>query len=296
MTLVKTKPKRPTTEHRKRVGHHHRHGHDYLKTYWPYLPVLAVLSLGVVANTWLAHLHRDVLGYATDMSAQRLLDDTNAERAANNESALKLNAALSQAAQAKAEDMAAHDYWSHDTPDGQTPWSFISAAGYSYQTAGENLAYGFATAGDTVQAWMNSPEHKANILDTNYHDVGFGIINTSNYQGNGPETLVVAMYGSASTASGAAPITTTIADTLEPAPARVTQLQLVSSNLPASTTAVAILGATAFAFVLIRHSFVWRRVLIRGERFVTKHPLLDITAISIASMTLILSHTAGLIH
>src|SRR5438105_1975635 len=150
MTLTKQKPRRPSTTSRKRTGQHHRHSQHYAKAYWPYLPIVAVLALGIALNSWLGHMNHSVLGYATDMSTQSLLDDTNAQRSGNSETTLHLNAQLDQAAQAKANDMSTRDYWSHNTPDGQTPWTFITATGYSYQTAGENLAYGFSTAADTI--------------------------------------------------------------------------------------------------------------------------------------------------
>lgn len=192
MTLAtKQKPSGPV--HRKRTGQHHRHSKHYVKTYWPYLPLLAVVGLGLFLNSaW--PKHTSVLGYATDMSIQSLLNDTNSQRNGNGQANLQLNGQLDAAAQAKANDMAARDYWSHNTPDGKTPWTFITNAGYSYQTAGENLAYGFDTASATVTGWMNSPEHRANILNTTYKQVGFGIANATNYQGSGPETIVVAMY------------------------------------------------------------------------------------------------------
>ncbi|HVS58950.1 MAG TPA: CAP domain-containing protein [Candidatus Saccharimonadales bacterium] len=175
-----------------------------MKTYWPYLPLLAVVGLGLLLNSaW--PKHTSVLGYATDMSIQSLLDDTNSQRSGNGQASLQLNGQLDAAAQAKANDMATRDYWSHNTPDGKTPWTFITSAGYSYQTAGENLAYGFDTAAATVTGWMNSPEHRANILNTTYKQVGFGIANAANYQGSGPETIVVAMY--------ADPATVTVAKT-----------------------------------------------------------------------------------
>lgn len=196
MTLTKVKPRRPTTTHRQRLGLHHRHSHMYLKTYWPYLPIMVVTFFGFGTNNWISQQHKTVLGYATDMSIQSLLDDTNTQRTANGEMPLTINYALNQAAQTKANDMAARDYWSHDTPDGQTPWSFMVAAGYNYQTAGENLAYGFTTASDAINAWMNSPDHRANILNTTYHDIGIGIVNIPNYQNSGPQTLIDAMYGS----------------------------------------------------------------------------------------------------
>lgn len=337
MTLTKPKPRRLSAEHRKRLGQHHHHTHHYVKTYWPYLPMVAILMVGVVANSWLAQAHRTVLGYATDMSIQELLDGTNTQRAANSEPSLTINAELDQAAQNKANDMAARDYWSHNTPDGQTPWTFISAAGYDYQTAGENLAYGFDTAGDTITGWMNSPEHRANILNTTYKDVGFGIVNIANYQNSGPETLVVAMYGSRASAAVAAatpaptvshrvsrpvaPAPTPVAAS-QPAPAvvqpstpaatakqipsgvakvvpmneqRISRFQLVAANMPLNSMVLLFFAAAAFLFVLLRHGLAWRKVIMRGEAFVLHHPALDVVMVALITVTVVLTHTAGLI-
>src|SRR5690606_1752560 len=74
------------------------------------------------------------------------------------------------------------------------PWVFINNAGYNYLRAGENLAYGFATSGDTISGWMNSPTHRNNMLDTAFVEVGFGFANSENFNDSGPETVVVAMY------------------------------------------------------------------------------------------------------
>jgi len=194
MTLVTPTRRRPPAYHKKVSGSHHRRSKAYNKTYWPYLPMVAIVIVGALFNTVINGKH-SVLGYATDMSVSELLIDTNSQRESNGETDLSLNGQLNNAAQSKANDMAARDYWSHNTPDGQTPWSFMSAAGYNYQLAGENLAYGFTTASETITGWMNSPEHRANILNAGYKEVGFGFINIANYQGTGPETLVVAMYG-----------------------------------------------------------------------------------------------------
>lgn len=208
MTLVARAA--PPAYHKKITGKHHRHSKKYQKTYWPYLPLLLVVLAGLFLNHVLPG-KQAVLGYASDMSLQSLLDGTNAQRSANGEVTLSLNQQLDAAAQAKANDMAARDYWSHNTPDGQTPWTFVSAAGYNYSSVGENLAYGFATASDTITGWMNSPGHRANILNAGYRDVGFGFVNIANYQGSGPETLVVAMYGTPAVTASAtpAPIATT---------------------------------------------------------------------------------------
>lgn len=222
MTLQPTKKRPTSTHHKKRTGQHHKQNRHYLKSYWPYLPVLAVLSLGIVLNSWLAGAHRSVLGYATEMSAPALLSGTNQQRANNGEAGLSENPQLDQAAQAKANDMAARDYWSHNTPDNQPPWSFITAAGYSYQTAGENLAYGYTTSDATIAGWMASPGHRANILNTSFTEVGFGIINISNYQSSGPQTLVVAMYASPYVTPPPAPASTTPTPTAKTPTASVT--------------------------------------------------------------------------
>jgi uncharacterized protein YkwD len=207
MTLVA--PRKRSVHHKKLSGKHHRHDKAYHKAYWPYLPMIAVLIAGFFINNSSAIPgHRAVLGYATDMSISGLLSGTNTQRLNNGESALALNGLLDNAAQSKANDMAARDYWSHNTPDGQTPWTFITAAGYSYSLAGENLAYGFATSADTITGWMNSPGHRANILNAGYTEVGFGIVNIPNYQGTGPETLVVAMYAAPAAQPAPAPAPT----------------------------------------------------------------------------------------
>lgn len=199
MTLVV--PPKPPAHHKKTVGKHHRHTKTYHKPYWPYLPMIAIVVAGVIISnsSWL-NRHSGVLAYATDVSIQGLLDNTNSQRINNGLSALALNGTLDTAAQAKANDMAARDYWSHNTPDGKAPWTFMDAAGYRYQLAGENLAYGFTTSSDTLTGWMNSPGHRANILNGGYTEVGFGFINIANYQGTGPETLVVAMYAAPASA------------------------------------------------------------------------------------------------
>jgi uncharacterized protein YkwD len=230
MTLTKRPVRRPKPAAiKRRAGQHHKQTKHYSKAYWPYLPIVAIVSFGLVLNVWMSQWHRTTLGYATDMSVQALLDGTNNQRNANGQASLGLNGLLNQAAQNKANDMAARNYWSHNTPDGQTPWTFISAVGYNYQKAGENLAYGFATAGDTITGWMNSPEHRANILNASYQEVGFGIVNIPNYQSNGPQTLVVAMYA----------LPASVAAAPAPAPSQPAATKPVQQSTPSTPTSAA---------------------------------------------------------
>ncbi|MEK7147712.1 MAG: CAP domain-containing protein [Patescibacteria group bacterium] len=118
---------------------------------------------------------------------------TNQEREKNNLPGLAVNPVLQQAAQLKAEDMAAKSYFAHTSPEGLTPWYWFEKAGYRYSYAGENLAINFTDSEDVTHAWMNSPAHRANIVSAGYTEVGTGIA-TGVYQGR--ETIFVAqVYG-----------------------------------------------------------------------------------------------------
>ena len=158
--------------------------------------LLCYVLLFAILNLSIKIIHRDfpsVLGYATDIRVDALLASTNAKRISLGLNPLKLNATLSQAAAAKAQDMFSHDYWAHNSPQGKTPWSFIVNSGYKYTIAGENLAKNFSTSGGVVDAWMASPTHKDNIVKPGYQDIGFAIVNGVL---NGEETtLVVQMFG-----------------------------------------------------------------------------------------------------
>jgi len=179
---------------------HHSNNHRakalHIDSLLCYVLLFAIFNLGIRI------IHREfpnVLGYATDIRVDALLASTNDERASNGLNPLKLNATLSQAAAAKAQDMFTNDYWAHNSPQGKTPWSFIVNSGYRYTIAGENLAKNFSTSGGVISAWMASPTHKDNIIKPGYQDVGFAIVNGIL---NGEETtLVVQMF-----AAGGSPI------------------------------------------------------------------------------------------
>lgn len=134
-----------------------------------------------------------VLGYASDITVDQTLALTNQERAKSGLAPLSLNAKLSSAASAKASDMFQNQYWAHVSPSGKEPWFFITASGYSYRLAGENLARDFNHATDMVLAWMNSPTHRANIMNGRYTEIGLAVVN-GQLQGV-DTTLVVQMFG-----------------------------------------------------------------------------------------------------
>lgn len=135
----------------------------------------------------------NVLGYATDITVEKLLTLTNEERKKEGLEPLTFNDKLAVAASKKADDMFTQNYWAHYAPDGTTPWSFILGSGYKYEYAGENLAKNFLFSDGVVEAWMKSPTHRENLLRKEYKEVGFAVANGVL---NGEETtLVVQMFG-----------------------------------------------------------------------------------------------------
>jgi uncharacterized protein YkwD len=173
-----------------------------------------LLAVNITQNLTAAQKFQ-VLGVATNISSSEIISLSNQQRINNGLPALSYNSRLSSAAEAKARDMFAKDYWAHFAPDGTSPWYFITSSGYTYSTAGENLAKGFDTSADTVQGWMNSPGHRANILNSSFVDTGVAVMNGT-LQGE-QTTLVVAMYGAPrSVAPAPAPASTTPKVTSKP--------------------------------------------------------------------------------
>lgn len=103
-----------------------------------------------------------------------VIDLTNEERADLNTAPLQRNAVLDEAARLKAQHMAKHEYFSHYSPDGVSPWHWFKEAGYVYAHAGENLAVYFTDSDEVVDAWMDSPTHRANIVNGQYTEIGVG--------------------------------------------------------------------------------------------------------------------------
>ncbi len=159
-----------------------------------FLSFYLVLALTITFGyRLLSHTSLQILGLATDITINKLYQLTNEVRKKYGLPPLRYNKNLEQAAYQKAQDMFQKNYWAHFGPDGTTPWQFILQSGYQYQYAGENLAKNFLFSDGVVDAWMNSPTHRENILKKEYQDVGFAVVNGVL---NGEETtLVVQMFG-----------------------------------------------------------------------------------------------------
>jgi len=155
-----------------------------------------------------------ILGYSSEITADKVLLLTNAERQKNNLSSLRLNPVLSQSAEAKARDMFANNYWAHTSPAGRTPWDFFRDQNYRYSIAGENLAKDFYDTDSMMRAWMKSPTHRANIVNDKYQEIGIGVVNGIL---DGVKTTLVVQHFGTPLGAASAPAATPIAQ--KPAPA-----------------------------------------------------------------------------
>lgn len=188
-----------------------------------------------------------VLGYAANISPSEVIRLTNEKRAQNGLLPLSENSTLSSAAIAKGQDMLAKGYWAHFAPDGTSPWSFFLKFGYSYRYAGENLARDFSNASSAVDAWMNSPSHRENILNANYKDVGIGVVEGA--LSGTDTTIIIQFFGSPQTSSASIPLAqakeaATIAPKATSAPRAVTPTPLATvtpkaTPSPSPTPAIA---------------------------------------------------------
>lgn len=122
-----------------------------------------------------------------------LVDQTNDNRQNASAPVLNVNPLLAEAARLKAEDMAQKGYFAHTSPDGKVPWHWLSVVGYRYRAAGENLAVNFIDSSDVMNAWMNSPTHRDNILNKRYAEIGIATARGV-YQGR-EAVFVVQFFG-----------------------------------------------------------------------------------------------------
>lgn len=102
-----------------------------------------------------------------------IVSQTNLQRKADGRIAFFENAKLHQAASLKVADMFSRQYFAHVSPTGESASDLVERSGYKYLSVGENLALGnFSDDKDLVEAWMNSPGHRANILDAGFTEIG----------------------------------------------------------------------------------------------------------------------------
>lgn len=144
-----------------------------------------------------------VLGDKANVSVEALLSETNEARRQENLTELHLSQKLNQAAELKANNMFEKQYWGHNAPDGTEPWHWLVEADYGYTKAGENLAKNFYTAEAVNAAWMDSTDHRKNILEPDFTEAGFAVA-SGTLEGESA-TIVVALYGRPISAGAVSP-------------------------------------------------------------------------------------------
>ena len=142
----------------------------------------ALAAAALTGAAGAVHLDRPVQGSSSvsagiqrSSAASEVVRLTNSARSQNGYAALVEDGALSDAAAVRAREIA-HSF-SHTRPSGASFSSALSESGVSYLRAGENIAYGQKSASEVVNAWMNSPDHRANILNSSYSRIGSASVN-----------------------------------------------------------------------------------------------------------------------
>jgi uncharacterized protein YkwD len=127
-------------------------------------------------------------------------DDVNAERTSRGLGALIMREDLRLVARAHSEDMVARDFFTHENPDGESPYDRMGAAGITYRSAAENIAWNSYpnTVERAVDGWMNSEGHRTNILNGNYSHGGMGVAS----DGNGGYYFTQVFIGLSKTGAG----------------------------------------------------------------------------------------------
>jgi uncharacterized protein YkwD len=153
--------------------------------------VVLLLTLKIVITLVSINIPQNI--FFADITKATLENFANQTRLSIGLPALVKNAKLEQAAQMKAENMVANNYFAHTSPSGIAPWFWFSKSGYNYKYAGENLAVGFYESEEVYIAWLNSASHKANIINPKYTEVGTAVLG-----GFGPNNaiIVVQEFGS----------------------------------------------------------------------------------------------------
>ncbi len=173
--------------------HFHNDHHPFAIRHQALFGFVIILSLVQVVTNAVSG-NPKILGYATNISSEVIVNLTNNERVKENAPALQESTLLDRAAALKAQNMFAKDYWAHFAPDGTSPWYFFDKVDYKYSWAGENLARDFQTSSGVVAGWMASTEgHRENILNPNFTQIGVAVENGTLL--GSQTTLVVQLFG-----------------------------------------------------------------------------------------------------
>lgn len=125
------------------------------------------------------------------ISAKAIINLTNQARVENNLPTLKVNYLLTKAAENKAQAIIKNQFFAHNQPDGKKFSEWVKEEDYHYLIVGENLAMGFGSNEAIINAWMQSPMHRENILKQEYQDIGLAVVKAKM---NNEETYIIVQY------------------------------------------------------------------------------------------------------
>lgn len=145
-------------------------------------PIYPGANMGSNSNTGTSQNNNKGTTTSSNMNSdeKEVFDLINKQRIQNGLSPLKENSELQRVARIKAQDMVNNNYFSHTSPTYGLPFDMMKSFKISYNTAGENIA-GNSSNSDAVTAWMNSPGHRANILNSSFNQTGIGVVKGSKY-------------------------------------------------------------------------------------------------------------------
>jgi len=174
----------------------------------------------------------------------------NSERTLHYLGELSINPTLEKAAQAKLDHMFANNYWDHVSPGGIKAWKFLEDVGYTYETAGENLAKGFPEAKPMTEAWMNSLTHRQNILRPAYRETGVAVGN--GFINGKVTTIAVQLFADPDPVQGTREL---VAGTKVSVPELSLESPLTQEKLPIFILYLLLLGVLIIDGLMIR----WRK-------------------------------------
>jgi hypothetical protein len=133
--------------------------------------------------------------------------------------------------------MVQKSYFAHNSPEGLTPWHWFKEAGYDFTYAGENLAVNFGDSIDVNRAWMNSPLHRANILNGHFTEIGIATAEGI-YEGR-PTIFVVQLFGKPAVKK---PASETLVSTTATASVKETSTVVAATSSLVTTVSSTVLG------------------------------------------------------
>ncbi len=244
--------------------------------------IIASLRIIVPANFTLA---------APSIDPTDLMNKINEQRSSRFLSTLKTNSKLITAANGKASDMIARSYFAHIDPDGNYVWPRIESAGFTpYVTLGENLAMDFTSASSVVEAWMNSPTHRANIINEKFEEQGLASP-SGMFESNHETIMVVSLFGTLLKKASASP---TPAPTPKPTPSPVTPPPIASpTSTPPATPPAAKTSLEISKDIKIVSTSLSGQVIVDIDVIISGEPTLATARLNSQSISLIPGKVSG---